>query len=73
MTIRRPNLPLQAGQYFRNTDSQGCVARIKAATASDIDELKAARYREAISPRSRKRLLRALTAKLREFGPQHDL
>ena len=56
-------LKLKPGQFWRNTDTGGCLRRIRAATAGDLDDLMIGLAMEA-SRRPRKKLIRAMTVRI---------
>jgi acyl-CoA reductase-like NAD-dependent aldehyde dehydrogenase len=63
-------MKLAPGQYFRNTDTGGCLRRIKAATKADVDDLHEALVRESNSKRRRSKLRRALVKRIQELNPE---
>jgi len=58
---------LKFGQWFRNTHTLGCIARIRAATARDIEELQQALASERTCRRRRKKLSAFLQKRITEL------
>lgn len=58
---------LKYGQWFRNTDTLGCIARIKEATTRDIEELQAAWSLERSTKRRRKKLCAFLQKRITQL------
>ena len=58
---------LQPGQFFRNTDTLGCIRRIKEAKASDVDNLHTALLKEKLTKNPRRKLCRFLAKRINEL------